>query len=69
MEILIIILLLVVVITLVLILNKLTNVNDLIERIWHGLFNTPHGGLGRLDYLQYIHNQIEKIIKSKENKS
>lgn len=50
--------------------NELRHTNDLFQRTWQGLFNDPHGGLGQLNYLQYIHSWLERTEKKKEeNKS
>lgn len=68
MEIFIIIILAIIGLELYLVLGKMHRIGDLLQRIWEGLFNTPRGGLGRLDYLEYIHTELEKMIKSQEKK-
>lgn len=42
-------------------INEQLKTRDLLEKIWQGLFNTPHSGLPMLNYLQYIHDELEKI--------
>ncbi len=61
METFIIILLIVIVLELYNILGRLRHIDDVLQRIWQGLFNDSHGGLGRLDYLKYIDTKLEKI--------
>ncbi len=68
MEIIIAILLGIISVLLIISVNEQIKTRSLLERVWHGLFNTPHSGLSMLSYLEYIHSKIENMMKKEDGK-